>query len=184
MTGPGEERGPETGADTGEAVNLEALDYREAVTKLDRKEKSGGSRLLWLIGTMVLFVLLRGTEHMVFTLIAMIPVLFLHEMGHALAMKLRGYRDISFFFIPMLGAATGGRKSKGPADRRRRPAGILAGGQAKTDPVQDQGQVRGRGSGQLVEVLPLSRVDPAEHKRVDRSRSPSGQGPGRGCSTR
>ena len=38
-------------------------------------------------------------------------VLTLHELGHYLAMRAFGYRDVKMFFIPLLGAAVSGRKT-------------------------------------------------------------------------
>jgi Zn-dependent protease len=43
-------------------------------------------------------------------LVAVIFVLLLHEAGHYLAMRQFGYRDLSLFFLPLLGAAVTGRK--------------------------------------------------------------------------
>lgn len=40
----------------------------------------------------------------------LVGVLLLHELGHFLAMKHFGYRDVSMFFIPFFGAAVSGRK--------------------------------------------------------------------------
>ena len=37
--------------------------------------------------------------------VILVAVILLHEGGHALAMRIFGYRDISMFFIPMIGAA-------------------------------------------------------------------------------
>jgi len=42
-------------------------------------------------------------------------VLFVHEAGHAVAMKAFGYRDISMFFIPLFGAAVTGTPKEMPA---------------------------------------------------------------------
>lgn len=40
-----------------------------------------------------------------------VGVLLLHELGHFLAMKHFGYRDVSMFFIPFFGAAVSGKKA-------------------------------------------------------------------------
>src|SRR5579883_2383282 len=44
------------------------------------------------------------------TLVILIGVLFLHELGHFLAMRLFRYRDLSMFFLPFFGAAVTGHK--------------------------------------------------------------------------
>ncbi|UBF25074.1 tetratricopeptide repeat protein [Kovacikia minuta CCNUW1] len=66
---------------------------------------------LWvLLGSLVLFVASFSTLFDVHTLILLIGVLFLHELGHFLAMKLFRYQDTSMFFLPFFGAAVTGRK--------------------------------------------------------------------------
>jgi Zn-dependent protease len=44
-----------------------------------------------------------------------IPVLFLHEMGHFLGMRAFSYRNVQMFFIPFFGAAVSGKKHAAPA---------------------------------------------------------------------
>lgn len=44
-----------------------------------------------------------------FFLISLVLVLFIHEIGHFVVMKIFGYRDLRMFFLPMLGAAVAGR---------------------------------------------------------------------------
>jgi Zn-dependent protease len=43
-------------------------------------------------------------------LVTLLGVLFLHEVGHFLAMKAFGYQDTKMFFLPLFGAAVTGRK--------------------------------------------------------------------------
>lgn len=43
------------------------------------------------------------------TLGILVVVLLVHELGHALAMLVSGYRDVRIFFIPFVGAAAAGR---------------------------------------------------------------------------
>ncbi|AXQ28881.1 hypothetical protein D0B54_09375 [Solimonas sp. K1W22B-7] len=47
--------------------------------------------------------------------LALMAILLLHEGGHALAMRAFGYRDMSMFFIPFLGAMVSGRPRELPA---------------------------------------------------------------------
>ena len=46
--------------------------------------------------------------------VILVAVILLHEGGHALAMRVFGYRDISMFFIPMIGAAVTGTPKEMP----------------------------------------------------------------------
>ncbi|MBE9032269.1 hypothetical protein IQ266_21250 [filamentous cyanobacterium LEGE 11480] len=70
-----------------------------------------------LFGSLALFILLAialpdnfGTWK-TGDLFNLLGVLFLHEAGHFLAMKLFGYQDTKMFFLPMFGAAVTGRKA-------------------------------------------------------------------------
>jgi Zn-dependent protease len=47
-------------------------------------------------------------------LAALMLVLLVHELGHYLAMRVFGYRDLSIFFLPLLGAAAAGTKDNAP----------------------------------------------------------------------
>lgn len=49
------------------------------------------------------------------SLVSLVVVLLVHELGHWLGMLLFGYRDLSIFFIPFLGAAASGKKEGAPA---------------------------------------------------------------------
>jgi Zn-dependent protease len=69
-----------------------------------------------LLGSLALFILVAialpnsfGTFH-TRDLITLLAVLFLHEAGHFLAMRLFGYQDTKMFFLPLFGAAVTGRK--------------------------------------------------------------------------
>lgn len=47
--------------------------------------------------------------------VVLVLILLLHEGGHALAMRAFGYRDMSLFFVPMLGAVVTGSPTALPA---------------------------------------------------------------------
>jgi Zn-dependent protease len=48
------------------------------------------------------------------SLAVLVPVLLFHELGHFVAMKLLGYRNLKMFFIPMFGAAVMGTSRGAP----------------------------------------------------------------------
>lgn len=56
-----------------------------------------------------LFALLNIQINRIFLVVL---VLFIHEMGHLIAMKSYGYQDVGMFFIPFLGAVVTGRKEE------------------------------------------------------------------------
>lgn len=47
-------------------------------------------------------------------LLILVPVLFFHELGHYVAMRVFGYRNVRMFFIPMFGAAVKGTNYSAP----------------------------------------------------------------------
>lgn len=47
-------------------------------------------------------------------LIVLVVVLFIHEGGHFLAMKIFGYRNVNMFFVPFFGAFVSGEKLNAP----------------------------------------------------------------------
>jgi len=53
----------------------------------------------------VYYILFRG--HLSYILLLVI-VIFLHELGHFIAMKKFGYRDVQMFFVPFMGAYVSG----------------------------------------------------------------------------
>ena len=89
--------------------------YNPAVaTQLDLLEKKSGN---WLQGVLVLTITLLlfvGAEGLAGltpgVIIALLAVLFIHELGHLVAMLAFGYRDLRMFFLPFFGAAVSGRK--------------------------------------------------------------------------
>jgi len=66
---------------------------------------------IWLLlGSLVLFAASFSLMQIPINLIILIGVVFFHEAGHYLTMRLCGYADTSVFFIPFFGAAATGRK--------------------------------------------------------------------------
>lgn len=45
-------------------------------------------------------------------IIILVGILLIHELGHYIAMRLYKYKDLSIFFIPLIGAATFGQKDE------------------------------------------------------------------------
>jgi Zn-dependent protease len=74
-----------------------------------RRPKSKPLRsLLLLVVTLAIFVgfgMLLWPWHFV---LMIVPIILFHELGHWLAMKWFGYRNVRMFFIPFLGAAVQG----------------------------------------------------------------------------
>ena len=66
---------------------------------------------LWLLGSLALFAVLALVQgSSIVNLLILLGVLFFHELGHYVGMVALGYRDVTMFFIPLVGAATSGRR--------------------------------------------------------------------------
>jgi Zn-dependent protease len=95
-----------------------AVSPREAAwAELHLQQMSKGS---WLNGLLLLAITLSaalgvGSHQWTFeNAIVIVGILFIHEMGHYLAMRWFGYREVRMFFIPLFGAAVTGRNYNVP----------------------------------------------------------------------
>jgi Zn-dependent protease len=75
-----------------------------------RRQASLPTKLAAVLVSLILFILSFLAFFELETLLIIIGVLFLHEMGHFIAMKIVGYQNVSLFFLPFLGAAVAGEK--------------------------------------------------------------------------
>ena len=89
--------------------------YPEILAEIDRLQaarSSGKSGFILLLASLGLFVLagLKGMGGLSIDMLAiLVGVLFVHELGHWMAMRTFGYRNLKMFFIPFFGAAVSGR---------------------------------------------------------------------------
>lgn len=94
-----------------------ASPHEAAWAELAQLQTSKGS---WSGGLLLLIVTLAaalgvGSHQWTFEkAVLIIAILFVHELGHYLAMRWFGYRDLRMFFIPFFGAAVSGRKYNVP----------------------------------------------------------------------
>ena len=79
------------------------------VRKQEAKQTNLLSKLILLGVSVLAFVIAGGAVWDWSFALLLIPVLLLHELGHLVAMKLFGYKNVKMFFIPFLGAAVTGR---------------------------------------------------------------------------
>jgi len=119
--------GAEPGAShTDEVVDAEALlepsvadeplfhEVWEKVRALESKSPRRGGGTMLLV-TAVLFALsFRVLKVDTVTVVVLLAVVFIHEMGHLAAMKVFGYTDLKILFIPFVGGAAAGKKRGGP----------------------------------------------------------------------
>ena len=79
------------------------------INRLQESKANWGATLLILLVSGVLFYLIGSAAWNWKTVALLIPILLFHELGHYLAMRAFGYRNLRMFFIPLFGAAVTGR---------------------------------------------------------------------------
>lgn len=78
---------------------------------VEQNRSSGWQKkLLFFAVSLGLFAVAFGIQLSPTMVLTLIGVLFFHELGHAMAMRAFGYRDLQILFIPFLGAVAAGRK--------------------------------------------------------------------------
>ncbi len=100
--------------ETAQISEENALIYAELQKLQEGKESSWGGALILLAISIGLFVGLGAWRWSWDMAAALVPILFVHELGHYIAMRAFGYRNVKMFFIPLLGAAVSGRKYNVP----------------------------------------------------------------------
>lgn len=88
------------------------LQQQLALQRAIDKPQGRGRKILVFLATLAAFLVLGGLQFSMTTLAMLTVVLVIHELGHYLAMRIVGYRDVSIFFVPLLGAATTGRHDR------------------------------------------------------------------------
>jgi len=96
----------ETGKDVAHK-SIEELTIDE-INGINKPAKNIFNNLAMLFFSLMLFAGLGLFTWKPIDLFILIIVLFVHELGHLLFMKIFKYRDVKMFFIPMFGAATSG----------------------------------------------------------------------------
>jgi Zn-dependent protease len=84
--------------------------FQAVVEQLRKPKQTRGNAAPMLLISLTAFVAVAFAigQRSIGGVLVLVGVLFLHEMGHAVAMRLFGYRDVRILFIPFFGAlATG-----------------------------------------------------------------------------
>ena len=81
---------------------------------LQNKKAGWGGVIALLVISLVLFVGVGARQWSWNYLIILLAVLFVHELGHYLAMRAFNYRNLRMFFIPFFGAAVSGQNHNVP----------------------------------------------------------------------
>src|SRR5439155_1010311 len=102
---------PTASDQAGEPAALSADDMAvlHELEELQNRRASTGSTLLMLVVSLLLFVAAFQGDQGWDQVWVLVLVLTFHELGHYLAMRWFGYRNLRMFFIPFLGAAVSGK---------------------------------------------------------------------------
>ena len=92
----------------GNTFSLHPQEIRESIFGEDAKKHN---YVLWAVLSVVLFGAAASDQYGLRYALLIIPVVFIHEIGHYVAMKILGYENVAIFFIPFFGAITKGKMS-------------------------------------------------------------------------
>lgn len=95
--------------------------YKEVLLEIDRQQKSKRSlkgNIAILLITLIVFYYVGLLSSGLGYIFAIILVIFLHEAGHLLGMRIFGYRNLQMFFIPFIGAAVSGQSRNVPSYKK------------------------------------------------------------------
>jgi Zn-dependent protease len=84
-------------------------DFEEAWQEIRRKGPGGRGSLVPAVVTLLIFTTVNSGRFGWHTALCFAVAIVLHELGHWVAMRIFGYRDLRVFFIPFLGAIASGR---------------------------------------------------------------------------
>jgi Zn-dependent protease len=87
----------------------EHADVLLELSHLQNKKASWGGAIFILLVSLGLFVGAGAQQWSLAFVAILVPVLFIHELGHYLAMRAFNYRNLRMFFIPFFGAAVSGQ---------------------------------------------------------------------------
>jgi Zn-dependent protease len=110
-----------------QALRIEA-DFRAVMRLADTPQPAPG--IPWPLITIIALTAVLSFAAMallwnIYVAVVILAAITLHEAGHAIAMRLFGYRDVHVFFVPLLGAVTVGQPAATTV--RDRLAVLLAG---------------------------------------------------------
>lgn len=101
---------PKTEAPALEEIKLNQRDLVHELQKLDSKATNWWQGFWTLLVSAALFATLGLFDRPLQDLTLLMGVLLFHEFGHALGMRLFGYKNVRMFFIPFFGAAVTGER--------------------------------------------------------------------------
>ena len=88
-----------------EEVNESYKAIKQEIYTIQNPKKSIQSNLINLAISIFLFISLGFISSSISDILILVGILFFHELGHLLGMKLFKYKNLKMMFIPLLGAA-------------------------------------------------------------------------------
>lgn len=89
----------------------EAVAHQRSNSFSHASKVKGFGKLMLFIGSVVFFGLVIGIAWETLMVLLLAPVLLFHELGHYMAMKKFGYRDLQIMFLPIGAVAMGKKES-------------------------------------------------------------------------
>lgn len=93
-------------------VEITPEDLHAAMADQEKEQKGWIHSILVLVFSLMAFTTLGLLQRSITDVAILILVLFIHESGHYLGMRIFNYRNVKMFFIPFLGAAVSGQKTQ------------------------------------------------------------------------
>jgi Zn-dependent protease len=96
-----------------QVIRVEDPDFRPTMKLLISPTPMQRSKTRVLLISLAAFIgasLVSGSGANMIEIATLVGVIFFHELGHMIAMRIVGYRDVRIFFIPFLGGAASGTK--------------------------------------------------------------------------
>ncbi|MGO8688456.1 MAG: site-2 protease family protein [Thermoguttaceae bacterium] len=83
----------------------------EELEKIRNPKGNWTQAVMVLVVSLLLFLALGMGSHPIAFTATLVGILFFHELGHYVGMRIFGYRNVRMFFIPLFGAAVSGQKT-------------------------------------------------------------------------
>ena len=94
-----------------EQTLMDLTEYQSQKSKKGKSSGFGKKAIIMILSLIAMAVALRFMGFTTLTdVVAVLVILFIHELGHFAMMKIFGYQGLSIFFIPFFGAAATGTK--------------------------------------------------------------------------
>lgn len=94
---------------SGENLDPQVESVFNSLKEESEKKNTFTGNLSILIISVILFLASGLINNPIIDIAAIILIILIHELGHLLAMKAFGYKDVKMFFVPFFGAAVTGK---------------------------------------------------------------------------